>query len=167
MNAVDGALLVLLALFALRGFWRGFFRESFGLVALVVGIGGALRYTETLASILSARFELPGSTSAPIAFVGIFMACHTVLNLFGFVLDRTMGTGFSRGLNRMVGALFGVGKGAAILAFALLFLRLFPVLESVDRQIMSSRVARPLASAAGTAIRAAWEPADTGEPKRA
>ena len=35
MNTVDLALAFLLAIGALRGYWRGFFRESFGLLAVV------------------------------------------------------------------------------------------------------------------------------------
>ena len=38
MNRIDVVLAVVLALFALRGFWRGFSREIFALIGLVGGV---------------------------------------------------------------------------------------------------------------------------------
>ena len=43
MNGIDVALVVLLLLCGLRGSWRGFFRESFGFAALLLGLLAALR----------------------------------------------------------------------------------------------------------------------------
>jgi len=58
--------------------------------------------------------------------------------------------------SRVGGALFALGKGAAVLSFVLLFLHLFPVVPSLDRQIADSRLARPMVAAAGAALRTGW-----------
>jgi len=153
MNSVDVALLILLAVCALRGYWRGFFRESFGLLALIGGVAAALRLTSLGAAVLQQHLPLPPPLEAGLAFVLIFVVVHTVVNLMGVVLDRIAGALFLRGINRVAGAAFGIGKGAAVLGFLLLFLHLFPLVPDLDGHIMTSTIGRPLVTAAGNVIR--------------
>ncbi len=165
MNGIDVALVVLLLLCGLRGSWRGFFRESFGFGALLLGLLAALRGAEAGASWLSgqsAAAELHGSALLGAAFVVIFLAVSAVVNLLGVAGDQLFGRGTLRIPSRVAGALFALGKGAAVLAFVLLFLHLFPVVPGIDQQIAGSRIARPLVSAAGAALRAGWRDGSTG-----
>ena len=159
MNAIDVALVVLLLVCGLRGSWRGFFRESFGFAALVIGLLAALRGAEVGAAWLSGRApttELSGSALLGAAFVVIFLVVSALVNLIGVAGDQLFGRGTLRVPSRVAGALFAVGKGAAVLAFVLLFFHLFPVVPGIDQQISGSRLARPMVSAAGAVLRAAW-----------
>ena len=159
MNAVDVALVVLLLLCGLRGTWRGFFRESFGFAALLLGLLAALRGAEAGAAWLSAltpTADLNGTALLGAAFVAIFLAVSGLVNLTGVACDQLFGRGALRIPSRVAGALFALGKGAAVLAFVLLFFHLFPVVPGIDQQISSSRIARPMVSAAGAALRAGW-----------
>jgi len=153
-NAVDLALALALAVCALRGYWRGFFRECFGLLAVIGGIGAAIQFGSAAAAALQARFALPPAIAAGVAFVGIFVVVHTVVNLIGALLDRLASALFLRGINRLAGAAFAVGKGAAVLAFVLLFLHLFPIVPALDEDIMHSAIARPLLAVASNVARA-------------
>lgn len=153
MNGVDLALGFLLLLCALRGYWRGFFRESFGLFALVGGIGAAIKFASLGAGVVQHYLRLPPPVDAGVAFVVIFVAVHTVVNFVGVLLDRLTGALFLRGINRLAGAALGAGKGAAVLGLILLFLHLFPFVPELDGQIMSSTIGRPLVNAAGNAVR--------------
>jgi membrane protein required for colicin V production len=157
MNAVDLVLVLLLLLWALRGYWRGFFRESFGLIALLGGIAVAIQFAALGAGLLQQRFRIPAPVDAGIAFVAIFLVVHTLLNLVGVLFDRIASALFLRGVNRLAGAVFGAGKGAAILGLLLLFLHLFPLVPELDTQIMSSTIGRPLVNAAGDAVRFALQ----------
>lgn len=159
MNAIDVALVVLLLLFGLRGSWRGIFRESFGFAALIVGLLAALRTADTGAAWLASfswASELSGPALVGVAFVVTFLVVSALINLVGLACDQVFGRGVLRIPSRVGGALFALGKGAAVLAFVLLFLQLFPVLPGVERQISGSRLARPMVSAAGAALRAGW-----------
>jgi uncharacterized membrane protein required for colicin V production len=159
MNAVDVALVVLLLLCGLRGTWRGFFRESFGFAALLLGLVAALRGAEAGAAWVSAHTPAGGLNATAllgIAFVAIFLAVSGLVNLTGVACDQLFGRGVLRIPSRVGGALFALAKGAAVLAFVLLFFHLFPVVPSIDRQIANSRLARPMVSAAGAALRAGW-----------
>lgn len=153
MNGVDLALGLLLAVCALRGYWRGFLRESFGLLALIVGIAAAIRFAAIAAVVVQRYVGLPAAVDAGLAFVTIFVIVHTVINLIGVLLDRLTGALFLRGINRLAGAAFGAGKAAAVLALILLFFHLFPVIPELDGQIMSSSIGRPLVSVAGDVVR--------------
>src|SRR5262249_49779812 len=59
VNQVDALLLVLLTPFALRGFWRGFCRESFGLAGLLGGALAAAAGGSRLAAVLLGARLLP------------------------------------------------------------------------------------------------------------
>lgn len=153
MNGVDLALAFLLMLCALRGYWRGFFRESFGLLALVGGIAAAIKFASLGAGMAQHHLRLPPPVDAGVAFVAIFVAVHTGVNFIGVLLDRLTAALFLRGINRLAGAALGAGKGATVLGLILLFLHLFPVVPELDGQIMSSAIGRPLVNAAGNAVR--------------
>jgi uncharacterized membrane protein required for colicin V production len=159
MNGIDVALALLLLLCGLRGSWRGVFRESFGFAALVLGLLAALRGADAGASWLAdhtAAAELTGTALLGAAFIAIFLVVNAAMNLLGVACDQLFGRGALRVVSRVGGALFALGKGAAVLAFVLLFLHLFPVVSGIDQQIAGSRLARPMVSAAGAVLRAGW-----------
>ena len=166
MNAVDLVLVFLLLLWALRGYWRGFFRESFGLIALVGGLAMATQFAALGGGLLQQRFRIPAPVDAGVAFVTIFLIVHTLVNLVGVLFDRLAGALFLRSINRLAGAAFGAGKGAAILGLLLLFLHLFPLVPDLDAQIMNSVIGRPLVNTAGDAVRFALQTAAQPEAQR-
>jgi len=157
MKEVDVAVVILLALFAVRGFLRGFFRESFGLLAIVGGILAALQLTDLGAAFLSRYVELDLATRSAVAFVAIFVVVHTAINLFGLLLDRVADSLLFRSVSCTAGAAFGALKGAVFVGFVLLFLQLFPMVPVLNQQLEGSQVARPLATVAGTIIRDYWQ----------
>ena len=166
MNGIDVALVVLLLLCGLRGSWRGVFRESFGFAALLLGLAAALRGAEPGAAWLTEHApigELSGAALLGAAFVVIFLVVSGLINLIGVACDQLFGRGVLRVPNRIAGVVFALGKGAAVLAFVLLFLHLFPVVPGIDRQIASSRLARPMVSAASAALRSAWRDGSAAE----
>jgi membrane protein required for colicin V production len=153
MNGVDVVLVVVLAGCALRGWWRGFFRECFGLLGLIVGVAAALRLTAGGEAALQSHLRLPAPAGTGVAFVGIFVVASGTLNVVGVLLSRVVQTGALGAMNGVGGALLGAGKGAVILAFLLLFLHLFPIVSSLDQRVMGSSIARPLVRVASNAIR--------------
>ena len=159
MNAIDVALVVLLLLCGVRGAWRGVFRESFGFAGLLIGIWAALHGASAGAAWLSERLpaaDMNATALLGVAFVAAFLIASTVVNLLGVACDQVFGRGPLRIPSRVAGAVFALAKGAAVAAFALLFLQLFPVVKGLDRQILDSRFARPLINSAQAALRSGW-----------
>lgn len=156
MNRVDVAILVLLALFTLRGLWRGFFRESLGFIGLVVGLLAALQWADAGATLVVGRVALSAGASEAVAFIGIFVLVHTTATLLGFLLDRVAHVILFGPVNRLAGAVFGFAKANAVLAFVLLFLRLFSPWSELEREITASRIGQSLTQAANMVVRAGW-----------
>jgi uncharacterized membrane protein required for colicin V production len=167
MNSIDLVLAVGLLACALRGYWRGFFRECFALLALVSGVAAAAHFAGVGAAVMQERLHLPASIESGAAFVVIFAIVHAAVNLVGIGIDRLAAATVLRPISRVAGAAFALGKGAAVLAFVLLFLHLFPLTPSLDEPIMSSRIGRPLVGAASDVVRLGMQAAARSDAGRA
>ena len=159
MSGIDAVLVVLLLLCALRGFWRGFLREVFGFAGLALGLVVAMRFAGAGAHLLAQQVQIPPTAALGVAFVLLFLVVHASLTAMGLLGDRLLGARGTRLLNSSGGALFGLAKGAVAMSFALLFLRLFPVVADFDQRIIASPVAGPMASTAASVLRFGWRAA--------
>jgi len=166
MNGLDVALIVVLIVFALRGYWRGFFRETFGVVALVAGVAAALQFAPVAALELEERASLPPVIQAGTAFVGIFVVVYLVVNVIGVVADRLAGGTRLWLVHQLAGAVVGVAKGGVVLAAVLLLLHLLPIIPTADTYIMGSAIARPLVGAASDVLRLGARDLQAGPPSR-
>jgi membrane protein required for colicin V production len=151
--AVDLAVAGFVLLAALRGWWRGFFRELFGLVGLAVGFYVAAKYTPVVSPWFAERVTGPEALRDGIAFVSLFVAANLATNIVGFILDRVAAAFLLGGVNRAAGAVFGAGKAVAVAAVVLLFVHLFPPLGTLDEQVMASPLGRSLVETAGDVLR--------------
>jgi len=166
MNGVDVALVFILMVFALRGYWRGLFRESFGLLALIAGVAAALQFTAPGVILAQDHAPLPPTLQTGIVFVGIFVVAYELVNLMGVLLDRLAGASRLWVVNHLAGALLGAAKGSVVLAGVLLFLHLLPVVPGADAHIMGSAVARPMVAVAGDVLRFGGRDLLAGPPSR-
>lgn len=153
MNGIDVALLIILVAFALRGYWRGFLRESFGVLALIAGVAAALQFTGWGVALVQERLPMPSAGQTGVVFVGIFVVTNLLVNLMGVLLHWLADASPLRPINRLGGALLGVAKGGVVLAIVLLFLQLFPIVQGANAHIEGSAVARPLVGVASDILR--------------
>jgi membrane protein required for colicin V production len=142
VNQIDALLLILLVPFALRGFWRGFCRESLGLVGVVGGLLAAAAGASSLAAVLG-RELLPPLAALPVAFGAIFFGVSTGAAVVGLVADRLVRAVLLGGVNRIAGVGFGLLKGAAVLG-ALLLLAEHAAPAGVAQLMATSTLGRPL-----------------------
>ena len=80
MNIVDPILLGLLLFFALRGYFKGLFRETFSLLGLVVGFMVAVRYDEPVAALWAESWKPSYFLLRAITFVALFFLAYFGLN---------------------------------------------------------------------------------------
>ena len=153
MNGVDIVLVVMLTGCAVRGWWRGFFRECIGLIALVVGVAAALRLSGAVEAVLQPRLHVPAPVAAGVAFVSIFVVVHGTINVVGMLLGRLAARTALGVVDSASGAVLGAAKGGVVLAFVLLFLHLFPIASTLDPKLMASSIGRSLVAVASNAIR--------------
>jgi membrane protein required for colicin V production len=142
VNRIDVVLAIVFALFAARGFWRGFSREFFGFVGLIGGfVVAATTYAAAVPYVAQA---VPESLRSVVAFVALFFAVDLGANVLGVIVHRLLGVLFLSPLNRVAGALFGVGKGAAMVTIVLVLVRAYTPVPTLQNEIERSALAGPL-----------------------
>lgn len=144
MNVVDIAILVVLALFLIKGLVRGLLKEICSLFGLFGGLALALRFHPYLAEGLLKKFSLPPQLCVVIAFAALFLLTVLFFTLIGFVLSRFVKLLFLGGFNRVSGGLFGLIQGAVMLVLVLFGLSRSPLPDSAQDFLRQSRLAPPL-----------------------
>jgi membrane protein required for colicin V production len=124
MNALDWLLVILLAYSAVRAFLRGFFQEAFALGGLILGFLFACWFYRPLA--LDLKGLITSTQIAELAAFLLILAGSMILaSLVGRLLRHTasaIGLGF---VDRVLGAAFGLVRGALLGVVLLLALTAF------------------------------------------
>jgi membrane protein required for colicin V production len=117
MNVVDLVVLGIIAVSALLGMSRGFVREMLGLAAWVIAGLGAVQYgpqLEPQAAKLIGDPEIAGVA----AYAGVFLVLVIVLSLLSNLVGRAVRGSALGGLDRTLGLVFGLARGAAVMVLA-------------------------------------------------
>lgn len=123
---VDYAILAAVALSAIIGLFRGFFREALGLATWLLAFWLAYRLAEIGGGMLSGWISVP-SVRLAIAFGTVFILVLIVGAVINYLIGKLIaGTGFA-GTDRALGGVFGVLRGAAVLVLLVLLAGLTPV----------------------------------------
>jgi len=158
VNWVDLILLAVLALFGLRGFFRGLFREVLSLAGLIVGFLIAARYGDAAAQYVAQHWKLSPLLLKGAGFVTIFFLIYFGFNLIGWLLHRSEKMLFLQTANRAGGIVMGVGKGAALAALALFLLSSSSLLSQPARDSLGSAyLVQPLSQLGESLIKAGKE----------
>ena len=119
MNAIDVAILVVLAVLLLKGLWLGLIQELCGLAGLGFGTVLAVRFHVSLAEALPAWVSLPPWLASAACFMLLFLVTLLFFALLGLMLSRFLKLVFLGGFNRVLGGLFGLVQGVVVLALLL------------------------------------------------
>lgn len=142
MSRIDVVLAVVVGMFAIRGFWRGFAREIFALIGLVGGVAIAGAYYPDAAMMLPP--EVPEIARPAIGFFGVFAAVALAAKLVGLLVQRLLGLVLLSPLDRIGGILFGAAKGAALIALGVIVVRAITPPHALERACADSVLMRPL-----------------------
>lgn len=129
MNYIDLVLAIFLIIAAFQGFRNGFIVELASLAALVLGIWGAIKFSDFTAAYIEKNLNFHSEHITTIAFVVTFVLIVIVVHILGKALDKIVKAVFLGFLNRLAGIVFGILKTAVILS---IFLILF---DSVDENV--------------------------------
>lgn len=129
MNYIDMFILVLLVYAAFKGFTKGFIMQLTLLIALGVGIFGALKLSGITARFLEDRLAIRPE-SLYLVSVGItFLLVFVGINVVGRLIEKAVKSVDLSFLNRMLGVLFSLCKTVIILGALLTFA------DRIDRQV--------------------------------
>ena len=155
MTSLDWCVIVVMALSTLLAFFRGFTREFIALVTWIVGVAAAIVFSPTVASWLP-DFGLNEAVRYIVAFASILVAALLAGALVAWPLGsviRKSGLGF---VDRFLGAIFGVARGALlVVGFALV-----AGLTSLPRLDWWQNAALAPALAAAAIAAASWLPSE-------
>jgi membrane protein required for colicin V production len=119
MNVLDIIFLVPLLFAVYRGFRKGLVYMIASLLALILGIAGAIRLRPVFASLLDAVFEVSPEYMNTIAFAVAFVTIVLVVHLIAFLIDRLVKAVALNFINRTLGMVFGIAVTAFVISMVL------------------------------------------------
>jgi membrane protein required for colicin V production len=112
MTWVDYAVITIVSLSVLVGILRGLVKELIALIGWVLAISLAMIFSGHVAELLTER--LGPTASAVAAFLGIFVVVWMLSGLVGLVLSKVVKAAGLGWTDRVMGALFGMIRGAIV-----------------------------------------------------
>ena len=128
MNYIDIAIVGLVIFGAVKGFSKGFIIEAASLIALILGLIGALLFSSTVGTLLESFIDVDRIPPSGVLFILTFIAIIIGINLLAKFLTRVLKMAALGGLNRLLGAVFGGLKFILILSAITLILDQFEFL---------------------------------------
>ena len=120
MEVIDIILLVVIAIPALAGLLYGFLNILFSLLAWAVACGIAIKFTPTFEPMLIEYIESI-TIRTGLTFVGLFIISLMVFSALSFFIVKLLGRSGLTAADRILGLLFGVGLGTAIVTLIVFF----------------------------------------------
>ena len=139
MNMFDVVVLILVAYGLISGFKKGFIVEVSGMIALGVGIIGAFKFSEILENYLVIYIDWEPKIIQIVSFVLLFIVIVYVISLLAKMLTKALKLILLGGINRLLGALFGILKWMLILcALTLVFKEANQILTLMEDSVLET-----------------------------
>ncbi|CAM2157295.1 MULTISPECIES: CvpA family protein [Paraburkholderia] len=113
-TAFDYAVMAVIGLSALRGAWRGFIGEIFGLIGWIAAFIVACRYVDRVVPWIPAHLPGQALTQWLIAFALIVIGVVLVAGVANALLGRLVQVSGLSGVDRSLGLLFGLARGVVL-----------------------------------------------------
>lgn len=125
VNYLDVAIGLILLIFGIAGLRKGLIVEVTSLLGLVVGVYGALRFSDFTAERLSSQFNIPPNYLNAIAFLLTFVVLAIVVNLIGKLVSKLVKEINLGAFDKMGGFVFGALKGLLVSSLLIMILNAF------------------------------------------
>lgn len=106
---------------AFIGFKKGLILELASIVALILGIYGAVKFSDITANYLNDSFKIASNWIGLISFLVTFIGIVFGVFLLGKLIDKMLKLIALGLINRLLGLIFGLIKYAIILSFVIFF----------------------------------------------
>ncbi|WP_322045770.1 CvpA family protein [Paraburkholderia sp. J67] len=113
-TAFDYAVMAVMGLSALRGAWRGFIGEIFGLIGWIAAFVVGCRFVDRVVPFIPAHWPGGALTQWLIAFALIVIAVVLVAGVGNALLTRLVQVSGLGGVDRSLGMLFGLVRGVVL-----------------------------------------------------
>lgn len=126
MNWADYLIIIVIALSMLIGLWRGLLREAISLATWIAAFAIAFLFAEDGAAHLTPYLDIP-SLRVAAAFGGLFLATLLLGGLVSIIASQLVDYTGLTGTDRVLGMVFGLGRGAVVIAILVLAAGLTPL----------------------------------------
>ena len=138
----DYAVMAVIGLSALRGTWRGFLSEVFGLIGWIVAFLVAARFVGVIVPYIPAHWPGGALTQWLIAFAIIVVAVMLVAGVANALLSRLVQVSGLSGVDRSLGLMFGLVRGVILV---LVLVALAGLTELPKQEFWRDALLRPYA----------------------
>jgi membrane protein required for colicin V production len=122
MSILDIILLIIFVFAGFNGYRKGLIGQAAGLIGLLLGIWGAIQFSDYTASLLTDWFSLKSQYISLIAFAITFVVILVGVHFLGVIAEKLIDLAFLGIANKLLGVVFGVLKSALILSVIILLL---------------------------------------------
>lgn len=141
MSIIDIVLAALLLFGFIRGLFKGLFVEIASLVALVLGIYGAIHFSYFAADLLESKVDWSEKTINIVAFAVTFVIIVLAISLAGKALTKLADFAALGLLNKLLGGVFGTLKIGLILSILLIvFSKLNNTLPFMEKEDLEESI---------------------------
>lgn len=155
MNWADIAILVVIMVSLVISVMRGFVREVLSLVAWIAAFWVAAALATPASVLLEPHIEIE-TLRVVVAFIVVMIVTLIVAGLVNLAIGKLLASAGLSGTDRLLGAVFGIARGAAIVGIAVLLAGLTPL--PGQPWWAESRILVPFENAALYVLR--WLPPD-------
>jgi len=147
MTWVDLAVFGFLGVSGLLAFARGFVREVLGIGAWVGAVAAAIVALPTMRGYVRHWFQRPDWVD-PVSFIVVFLTSLIVLIMIAGVLGRAVRRSALGGVDRTLGLVFGLARGAAVVIVAYILGQMVFPIERWPDAVLNARTLTPAYEAA-------------------
>jgi len=144
---LDTIFIILIAVFALRCYVKGFISEILSMAAIVLGLLASLFFYKNGAEFLRAKFW-PDLKTIPeiIAFVALFVIVFFIIKFLEIMLKEIIRGIKLGGADRFLGVIFGLAEGIVVISLVLFLFRIQPLFDpsSLLQESIFARLLLPL-----------------------
>jgi membrane protein required for colicin V production len=147
MTWVDLAVFGFLAISGLLAFARGFVREVLGIGAWAGAVGAAIFALPRMREVVRTWFSTPDWVD-PVSFIVVFLVSLIILTTVAGILGRAVRQSALGGVDRTLGLVFGLARGAAVVIVAYIIGQMVFPIERWPDAVLNARTLTPTYEAA-------------------
>jgi membrane protein required for colicin V production len=128
VSVIDIVFLLLIILFIIRCYLKGFVGEVFSMAAIILGILSSLFFYKNGGEYLRNTFW-PGLKVIPeiIAFIALFIIVFIAIKILELIFKGIIERVKLSGMDRFLGSIFGLAEGIAVVSLVLFILKIQPL----------------------------------------